>query len=102
MFTLSIDFAGFDSTEKPLHYEYLYSTGHESVASVSSDTDKDTSMTYSILFHSPEGNSPAMTLPMGFKEREYQVDIRIHVMDAIGATVEFDTFVKVNSTFSLS
>ncbi|XP_072020448.1 polycystin-1-like [Amphiura filiformis] len=86
----------FYSEEKPLHYEYMYSTGQLSVASVSSQASfqQDTGA-YTLLFHSPEGSSPPITLPMGLKDRNYMLDVRINVKDGIGATVQFNTHVQV-------
>ena len=93
---ISFLWIGFYSQEVPLHYEYLYSTGQSSVASVSSKANfHDDSGAYTLLFHSPEGTSPPITFPMGLQDRDYMLDVRIHVKDAIGATVQFDTHVQV-------
>ncbi|XP_038058560.1 polycystin-1-like [Patiria miniata] len=84
---------GFDSDEKPLHYEYLYSTGSEDTASVAGPETSNEMFT--LLYYSPEGVTAPITLPMGIASRSYMVDVHVEVMDSLGASVHAQLQVKV-------
>ncbi|XP_022088538.1 uncharacterized protein LOC110978115 isoform X2 [Acanthaster planci] len=85
--------AGFDSEEKPLHYEFLYSTGSEVAARVVGSETSDE--TFHLLYYSPEGVTAPLTLPMGRASRSYMVDIHVEVIDGLGASAHAQLQVKV-------
>ncbi|XP_071788105.1 polycystin-1-like isoform X2 [Asterias amurensis] len=85
---------GFHSAELPLHHEFLYSTGNEDVTKVTgAETTPDEMFT--LLYYSPEGVTPPMTLPMGVASKSYMVEIHIEVTDSLGIGVHQRLQVKV-------
>ncbi|XP_070536059.1 sperm receptor for egg jelly-like [Ptychodera flava] len=74
---------GFNSEEKPLSYEY-YSSTHDPSNSNPGALDD---MAHQLLYYSPDGVTPELSLPMGRADTDYLVTIQVDVIDAIGAKV---------------
>ncbi|XP_078670977.1 polycystin-1-like protein 2 isoform X2 [Branchiostoma floridae x Branchiostoma belcheri] len=88
-FTISC--TGFSDLDLPLTYTFLYSTGAERLASVSTATGD----VFSILHTGQDSELSGVLLPIGLESRDYNVIIRADVSDALGATSSVQTVVKV-------
>ncbi|XP_035672187.1 polycystic kidney disease protein 1-like 2 [Branchiostoma floridae] len=90
-FTISC--AGFSDADLPLTYTFLYSTGAERLASVSTATGD----VFSVLHTGQDSELSGLLLPIGLESRDYEVTIRADVYDGLGATSSVETAVKVFS-----
>ncbi|XP_066275447.1 polycystin-1-like protein 2 [Branchiostoma lanceolatum] len=90
-FTISC--SGFSDLDLPLTYTFLYSTGAERLASVSTVTGD----VFSILHTGRDSILSGLLLPIGLESRDYNVTIRADVSDGLGATSSVETVVKVFS-----
>ncbi|XP_066275245.1 polycystin-1-like protein 2 [Branchiostoma lanceolatum] len=88
----SVSCNGFHDQDTPLTYSYLYNSGGERLASLSTASGE----MFSLLHSGTTSTMPPQLLPVGQASRDYNVTLKVRVSDAFGATSSVKLYVQVN------